>query len=92
MACYNVDETSIETAGKKAAMFSSVSHCYHRPRHSQWPYPLFAMIHATSRKQCLQTADSIAEAIGCSDFQVLFSERELKKERVQYFREPPATT
>jgi DNA-binding Lrp family transcriptional regulator len=84
MTCFNVADDSIHGAGRIAASFQEVSHCYHRPRQNGWDYPLFAMIHSHSRAACEERAVAVAEAIGCGDYLVLFSERELKKERVDY--------
>ena len=85
MTCFAVPLELIDEAGLKAAGSPSVSHCYHREVGGAWRYPLFAMIHAKSRNECRETARIIAADIGCDDYQVLFSTREFKKERVKYF-------
>jgi DNA-binding Lrp family transcriptional regulator len=87
MACFAVPEDRIEDAGRRAAQFSQVSHCYHRKSHPEWPYPLFAMVHARDRDACARIVSEIAETIGCRDYRILYSSREFKKERVKYFVE-----
>ncbi len=85
MSCYAVPEGRIDDAGKRAAEHEFVSHCYHRNGDGKWPYPLFAMIHARDRDECLRRAGTIAAEVGADAHEVLFSVREFKKERVRYF-------
>jgi DNA-binding Lrp family transcriptional regulator len=87
MACFNLPEERIEAAGEAAAQFAEVSHCYQRRTYPQWPYPLYAMVHARSKPECDARIREIAERIGCTDVLVLYSSREIKKERVKYFKE-----
>ena len=84
MACFSVPAAKMEHAGRIAAAYQEVSHCYWRSASGPWPSPLFAMIHARSREACDGVTESIAGAIDCSDFQILYSVRELKKARVKY--------
>ena len=88
MACFIVGEDAIEQAGMRAAEFSEVSHCYQRRTYPDWPYSLFAMVHGKKRGQTDSIVREIAGAIGCSDYITLYSSKELKKERVKYFKEP----
>ncbi len=85
MVCWRVPEEHIEEAGRKAAAFPEVSHCYQRPTCPDWPYNLFTMIHGRSKVECEETARCISEAIGVKDYVILYSTREFKKERVKYF-------
>lgn len=87
MACYAVPPGEMERAGRIAASFQAVSHCYERRTATGWNYPLFAMIHAKTRPECNETAAAIAQRIGCSDYTVLYSIREFKKEKTRYFKE-----
>ncbi len=87
MACFNLPEERIEAAGEAAAQFAEVSHCYQRRTYPRWPYPLYAMVHARSKPECDARIREIAERIGCTDVLVLYSSREIKKERVKYFKE-----
>jgi DNA-binding Lrp family transcriptional regulator len=85
MCCYAVPSDRIIESGQKTASHDFVSHCYQRDANGEWPYPLFAMIHAHTTDECMELAKQIADEISVSDYQVLFSTRELKKERVKYF-------
>ncbi len=85
MSCFSVESSAMDSAGMAAAARPEVSHCYWRRTPENWEYPLFAMVHAKSEKECRDLADSIASEIGCRDHLVLFSTIEYKKERVKYF-------
>ena len=86
MACWNMPSDIIEAAGEKIARFPEVSHCYVRQTSPLWPYNLFAMMHATSRKTCQAIADRVRSETGLSKYNLvlLFSTREIKKTRVRY--------
>ncbi len=88
MSCWQVPEAQIEQAGKKAASYNAVSHCYLRKTSVNWPYNLFAMIHSRSREECEETAKQISVDIDITDYIMLYTIREYKKERVRYFTEP----
>ncbi len=72
-------------AGKTMAQFRAVTHCYWRPSYPDWPYNLFTMIHARSREECAAVVAAIARETGITNHSVLFSIKEYKKTRVQYF-------
>jgi DNA-binding Lrp family transcriptional regulator len=86
MACWNMPSDIIEAAGEKIAKFPEVSHCYERQTSPLWPYNLFAMIHATSRKTCQAIVDKVLSETGLNkdNLILLFSTREIKKTRVRY--------
>jgi len=88
MACFRVSEDSIEQAGMRAAEYAEVSHCYQRSTYPDWPYSLFAMVHGKEREETDCIVSDIAGSIGCDDYITLYSSKELKKERVKYFKEP----
>lgn len=74
-----------EAAGQTMTGFREVSHCYQRPAFEGWPYTLFAMIHAATEEGCQSAAARLSEATGLSDYELLFSTRELKKTSMRYF-------
>ena len=82
MTVWDVPDEKIDELGEKIGALDFVSHCYHRPRRlPDWPYNLFAMVHARSREQALQHVEHIAALLGADDHghDVLFSTRILKK-------------
>lgn len=87
MIVWNVPINSIDEIGNRLATFPEVSHCYRRPVYKDWRFNLFSMIHARSLESAKKIALEISKIIGISDYQILFSTREFKKERVKYFEE-----
>jgi len=85
MAVWQVAEGRIARAGRVAASFAAVSHCYQRATAPGWPYNLFAMIHGRTRADCLRIADQISGKIGNPPRAILFSTHEYKKARPLYF-------
>lgn len=64
----------------------AVTHCYSRPVRPGWPYNLFAMLHGATPEACRAEAERLAQAAGipADRYRLLFTERELKKERLWY--------
>lgn len=85
MVVWHVPEEKIDEVGFKLAGFPQVSHCYRRPIYPDWRFNLFSMVHARSLKAAEKMAEEMSETIGVKDYQILFSSREFKKERVKYF-------
>jgi DNA-binding Lrp family transcriptional regulator len=85
MVVWNVPEDKVDEVGFKLAAFPQVSHCYRRPVYPDWRFNLFSMIHARSLDAAEKMAIEMSDTIGVHDYQILFSSREFKKERVKYF-------
>jgi DNA-binding Lrp family transcriptional regulator len=85
MVVWNVPEDRIDEVGFKLATFPQVSHCYRRPIYQDWRFNLFSMVHARTLQAAEKMAAEMSETIGIKDYQILFSLREFKKERVKYF-------
>ena len=74
-----------DTFGRAAAAFPAVSHCYLRRSYPDWPYTLFTMVHAPTQPDCEKVLAAISAATGVRDYAALYSTKEYKKVRVQYF-------
>jgi DNA-binding Lrp family transcriptional regulator len=85
MTAWQVDEDRIEAVGRIMASFREVSHCYRRDPTDGWPFNLYTMIHGKSEADCRATARKLSEKSGVTDYQLLFSRRELKKISMTYF-------
>ena len=70
---------------RQMAAYRAVTHCYRRPTYPDWPYNIFTMIHARSKEECHAVVEKIAQETGVAEHSVLFSTKEYKKSRVQYF-------
>ena len=87
MIVWNVPTEKIDEIGSKLGAFPQVSHCYQRPVYQDWPYNVFSMIHCKSQEDAENMAKEIQKQIGVDDYRILFSSREFKKTRVEYFVE-----
>ena len=85
MSVWNVPEERAEELGRTIAEFRAVSHCYLRPKYPNWPYNLFAMVHAKSQEACDEVIEEIAKEAGLTEYGKLYSTREFKKQRLIYF-------
>ena len=86
MSVWDVDAAVIDVVGERVGALDFVTHCYRRPRHlPDWPYNLFAMVHAGSRETALARVAEIAALMAaefpgaCRAHDVLFSSGILKK-------------
>ncbi len=87
MAVWIVPEEQCEELGFKMAAYKAVTHCYKRPVFESWPYNVFTMVHGRSKEDCEAVVEAIKADTGLSDYKLLYSTREYKKERVKYFVE-----
>jgi siroheme decarboxylase len=85
MAVWVVPEDQCTEVGPKMASFAAVSHCYQRPTYPDWPYSVFTMIHGRKKADCMAVVEAIEQETGITERALLFSTKEFKKVRVQYF-------
>ena len=87
MIVWKVPDGMIERVGSTLGSYPQVSHCYQRPVYPDWKYNVFSMIHCKSEDEARRTAAAIRDQIGVEEYEILFSAREFKKTRVEYFVE-----
>jgi len=87
MIVWKVPEDRISQVGGMLGAFPQVSHCYERPTYADWPYNVFSMIHCKTHDEAHEMAKTIQNQINVDDYDILFSSREFKKTRVEYFVE-----
>ncbi len=87
MIVWKVPTKRIEEVGEKLGAFPQISHCYQRPVYQDWPYNVFSMVHCKSFPDAESMAKEIQKHINVDDYRILFSAREFKKTRVEYFVE-----
>ncbi len=78
-----VCDDRLDAAAKALARFDEVSHCYSRRPAKGWPFNLYTMVHARDRKSCLAVIARMAARARLDEYRVLFTVRELKKEKAQ---------
>jgi len=87
MIVWKVPEDKISKVGETLGSFPQVSHCYERPTYADWPYNVFSMIHCKTHDEANEMAKTIQDQIHVDEYKILFSSREFKKTRVEYFVE-----
>jgi DNA-binding Lrp family transcriptional regulator len=87
MVVWRIPDEKIDEVGRIMASFREVTHCYHRRPEGNWNFNLFTMIHGAGEEACRHLAEKISRATGIIDYQLLFSQRELKKTTMRYFYE-----
>jgi DNA-binding Lrp family transcriptional regulator len=87
MIVWKVPEDRITSVGETLGSFPQVSHCYERPTYDDWPYNVFSMIHCKTHDEAHDVAKTIQDQINVNEYKILFSSREFKKTRVEYFVE-----
>ncbi len=86
MVAWRVDtEEKIEEITNVLVNKQEITHCYIRKTHELWPYNLYTMIHGRCEEDCILLVEKIKQETGLSDFQLLFSDEELKKTSMKYF-------
>lgn len=79
-----VPQDRIIEAGQRLARFGIISHCYERETFENWPYNLFAMMHARNMGQIQHVINKFVEAEKIDSYQLLPTVTELKKRPVKY--------
>lgn len=79
-----VSQEKIISVGQKLSRYKMVTHCYQRQTFENWPYNLFAMLHAKSMGQIRRVVKKFTEAEGINSFELLPTEIEYKKQPVRY--------
>jgi siroheme decarboxylase len=91
LVAWAVPEADVQRIGKHLAAQRVVTHCYARRPAPTWPYNLYTMIHGRTREECIEVAARMAAETGIDDYEMLFSEIELKKTTMRYFKEGEPT-
>jgi siroheme decarboxylase len=71
--------------GRLVAAWPEVTHCYQRPRLPEFPFDLYAMIHAGSTEELHGMFGGISSVCGLREGVMLLSAREFKKSSMRYF-------
>ncbi|SHE48100.1 transcriptional regulator, AsnC family [Seinonella peptonophila] len=85
MGVWAVPEDQVDLIGQQMASFKAVSHCYLRPTYSDWPYNIFTMVHGRSLEECENILQAIEDETKVTNRITLYSTKEYKKTRLQYF-------
>ena len=84
MCCWHVEGDTVE-AGRALAACGEVTHCYERPEVPEFPYNLFAMVHAHAAAEAAAAFARLEAAAGLSGGVMLVSTKEHKKTSMTFF-------
>ncbi len=82
-----VPPDELKRVGQLLARHQAVTHCYHREPAPGWPYNLYSMLHGKNPGDIEALAARLADEVGIHRYEILFSDAELKKTTMRYFRE-----
>jgi len=86
MVAWRLDASLADAAGKIAAKYPNISHCYYRPSPApDWPYTFFTMVHGRSAEECLDVIENLRREKLLDEYIALESLKELKKTSMTYF-------
>ncbi|WP_462325297.1 siroheme decarboxylase subunit beta [Desulfoplanes sp.] len=85
VAWYVEEGMDIRAIGSAMAKRPEISHCYQRKNCMDWPYNIYTMIHGRTKDDCLGVVKELVEQTGVTQYDLLFSTKELKKTSMRYF-------
>lgn len=85
MVAWKCPAELIDSSGRAIASQREVTHCYQREPAEGWPYNLYAMVHGRDRDDCDRVVEKLKRMDGLNDCRVLYTMKELKKERLKLF-------
>lgn len=87
MGVWAVPQDDVAEVGRLMAEFKAVSHCYLRPTYPEWPYTIFTMVHGRSKDEAFGKIKAIEEEVAPgTDHAILYSTREYKKIRLEFYK------
>ena len=85
MVVWKPQPDRIDHVGQVLASLPQVTHCYERPPFGEKGGTLFTMVHASTEEGCLEIIKEMSRLSGVTEYEILFSKRELKKISMTYF-------
>lgn len=85
MVVWRVPEDQVPRVSRTMVSFPTVSHCYLRAPHPNWPFNLYTMVHGQSERDCRRATRAISRTTGIKNYRLVFSRREHKKSSMAYF-------
>lgn len=79
MVAFEVDDDQCDSAGKSLSSFPCISHCYRRTSYPDWPYNLYAMVHAHDEEEFDNHLNKIKNTFPFKSMAVLPTVKEFKK-------------
>ena len=84
MVVWKVEPDRVAEVGAVLAGFEEVSHAYERQTTPDWEYNVYTMVHGATQEAVRRTVERMSKAVGIANYQVLSTQRELKKAPPRY--------
>lgn len=79
MVAFEVSVNECDNVGERLAGFSCISHCYRRTSYPDWPYNIYAMMHARNEQEYEENLLTMKAAIRFKSMAILPTVKEYKK-------------
>lgn len=79
MVAFEIDENLCDTAGESLSSLPYVTHCYCRTTYPDWPYNIYAMMHARNEMEFQSNLKEMKAAVKYRSMEVLKTKKEYKK-------------
>jgi DNA-binding Lrp family transcriptional regulator len=79
MVAIEIPYDECDSAGAALAQFSFITHCYRRTSYPDWPYTMYAMVHAKNTDELSAHIEQMIAKVSCKAIIVLKSLKEYKK-------------
>lgn len=79
MVVWDVPEEVADKYGLSLANLNYITHCYLRQKANNWPYNLYAMVHARDEEEFKNRLKEVCHIVGNYPYKVLTTKREFKK-------------
>ena len=87
LCCWQIPLERVGAVSEKMSACKYISHVYLRKPHEKWPYNLYTVFHSQTREACLALVEEMAQSIGITEYQVLFSRKNWKRARLPLLQE-----
>jgi DNA-binding Lrp family transcriptional regulator len=85
VVAWKVPQDQVKRVGTMLSRYKEITHCYERVTvPGKWECNLFTVIHGYNRESVEETARMMAEAVGISDYLVMFSNEQFKRTSVMH--------
>lgn len=85
VVAWKVPQEQVKRVGNMLSAYREITHCYERVTvPGKWEHNLFTVIHSYNRESVEETARMMSEAVGISDYLVMFSNEQFKRTSVMH--------
>lgn len=85
VVAWKVPQEQVESVGNTLSSYKEITHCYERITiPGKWEHNLFTVLHGYNRKSVEETAKRLSEAVGITEYLVMFSNEQFKRTSVMH--------